>query len=108
MSRYLFIQSQDPFTEVRTGVQFELAGQLAEAGHQVRVLLVQNGVAAARQEARCDHFDALRKQGVTLLADPFALRQREIDEADLKEAIAVSDVDVVIDAMLAGDKVIWN
>lgn len=108
MSRYLFIQSQDPFTEVRTGAQFELAAQLAEAGTQVRMLLVQNGVAAARRGAQCDGLDTLRQQGVTLLADTFALRQREIGEAQLKEAIAISDVDVVIDAMLAGDKVIWN
>ena len=29
MSRYLFIQSQDPFTETRTQAQYELAGSLA-------------------------------------------------------------------------------
>lgn len=108
MSSYLFIQSQDPFTEVRTAAQFELAGQLAAAGNPVCVLLVQNGVVAARQGAQCAGFDALREQGVTVLADHFALQQREIARHQLKPAIAVSDVDVVIDAMLAGDKVIWN
>lgn len=108
MSRYLFIQSQDPFTEVRTAAQFELARQLAAAGHAVRLLLVQNGVVAARQGAQCAGFDLLPEQGITVLADHFALRQREIAPGQLKSAIAVSDVDVVIDAMLAGDKVIWN
>ena len=35
MSNYLFIQSQDPFTETRTRHQYDLALQLFEAGHQV-------------------------------------------------------------------------
>lgn len=108
MSRYLFIQSQDPFTEVRTGAQFDLARRLVEAGHQVSLLLVQNGVTAARQGADCGAFDALRGQGVTLLADTFSLQQREIGQEHLKDAIDVTELDVVIDAMLAGDKVIWN
>lgn len=108
MSRYLFIQSQDPFTEVRTAAQFELVRQLAAAGNPVRLLLVQNGVVAARQGAQCAGFAALREQGVSLLADGFALRQREIATHQLQPAVTVSDVDVVIDALLAGDKVIWN
>lgn len=108
MSRFLFIQSQDPFTEVRTAAQFDLARRLVEAGNQVSVLLVQNGVTAARRGAQCGGFDALAGQGVQLLADPFSLRQREIEAEHLKDAIEVADLDVVIEAMLAGDKVIWN
>lgn len=108
MSRYLFIQSQDPFTEVRTTAQFDLARRLVEAGNEVRMLLVQNGVIAARRGAVCGDFDALSGKGVTLLADTFSLRQREIDADQLKEAIAAVDVGIVVDAMLAGDKVIWN
>lgn len=108
MARYLFIQSQDPFTEVRVHAQFDLARRLVAAGNQVRLLLVQNGVSAARRGARCESFDALSGHGVGLLADEFALQQREIDGAQLKNAVAVAGVDLVIDAMLAGDKVIWN
>ncbi len=108
MSRYLFIQSQDPFTEVRASAQYDLARRLVEAGNEVFLLLVQNGVTAARQGAKCDSFDALPGQGVRVLADEFSLKQREIDTSHLKASVAPVGIHVVIDAMLAGDKVIWN
>ena len=108
MSDYLFIQSQDPFTEVRTEHQFALAGQRYDAGHNVRLLLVQNGVTPAHKGARSVHFDKLLKWGVPVLADNFSLKQRQILEKDLKENIASSSLDTVIDALLDGEKVIWN
>ncbi|MBF1802199.1 DsrE family protein [Alloalcanivorax profundimaris] len=108
MSQYLFIQSQDPFTESRTRHQFDLIGQLHEAGHDVSVLLVQNGVTPARRGARTGSFDRLLDWGVPVLADTFSLEQREIDDADLKDNIGLSSLHVVIDAMLANGKVIWH
>lgn len=108
MSDYLFIQSQDPFTEVRCAAQYQLARQLRDAGHQVRVLLVQNGVVPARRNARDEAFDALIASGVTVSADGFSLKQREIEAPDLKADVAVGDVGDAVDALLAGSKVIWN
>ena len=108
MSRYLFIQSQDPFTEARTQAQYELAGSLAANGHEVRVLLVQNGVLAARRNAANIQFNRLCGTGVTLLADALSLQQREIDTAELKPAVKPAEIGIVIEAMLNGDKVIWN
>mgnify|MGYP003626314494 CR=1 FL=1 len=107
MSDYLFIQSQDPFTETRAGHQYRLAQQLREAGHGGTVLLVQNGVVPARQEAPSRPFASLLKAGVKL-ADEFSLRQREINDEQLKAGIAVCDMGAAIDAMLASHKVIWH
>jgi predicted peroxiredoxin len=108
MSRYFFIQSQDVFTEVRTSAQFNLAKNLARKGNSVSILLVQNGVVAARKGARSEQIDALLNGSVTVLADNFSLEQREIDVNNLKSNIKVSSINVVIDALLNGDKVIWN
>lgn len=108
MSHYLFVQSQDTFTETRAAGQYQLAGQLHEAGHRVTLVLVQNGVTPARRNARCDHFDELLDQGIRVIADDFSLQQREIDSSQLKDSVAVGDLEAVIDAMLAGHKVIWN
>lgn len=108
MSNYLFIQSQDPFTEVRTRHQFDLAMQLHAAGHPVQLLLLQNGVTPARQGARCEPFDNLLQAGVPVAADDFSLRQRQMSQDDLKPAVAVQPITVVIDALLDGHKVIWN
>lgn len=108
MSDYLFIQSQDPYTEARTGLQYELAAQLHDAGHTVRLLLIQNGVAPARKGARETQFDSLLAGGVTVLADRFSLEQREIESEDLKHPVSISNIDVAISSLLDGHKVIWN
>ncbi|WP_101675101.1 DsrE family protein [Alloalcanivorax mobilis] len=108
MSHYLFIQSQDPFTETRAARQYELVGDLYDAGHDVTLLLVQNGVTPARQAARSPVFDRLLEWGVPVIADGFSLRQREMQESDLKDAVEIGDVSLAIDALLDGHKVIWN
>lgn len=108
MADYLFIQSQDPFTEVQSIHQYQLAQDLAEAGHGVVVLLVQNGVAPARLSAVSDAFDKLLCSAVTVLADDFSLQQWEISTPQLKDRIHVADVSVAVDALLAGHKVIWH
>ena len=108
MSDYLFIQSQDPFTEARAKAQYDLATRLAQAGHQVRMLLVQNGVSVAREGARCTAFEALSASPVTLLAEKLSLVQREIETQQLKSGIRTGELGIVVDAMLAGEKVIWN
>lgn len=108
MSQYLFIQSQDPFTETRTQQQYQLIGQLHEAGHQVAVVLVQNGVVPARRGARSEAFDRLLATGVTVHADSFSLRQRELDDGALKDRVGTCEPHLVIDALLAGHKVIWH
>ena len=108
MSEYLFIQSQDPFTETRAPGQYDLAKRLANAGYEVKILLVQNGVTVARQGAKSEAFDALKNTAVNIFADNFSLEQREIEINQLKYGVQTSDLDIVIDAMLAGKKVIWN
>lgn len=108
MSDYLFIQSQDPFTEARTLSQYQLAQTLHNAGHKVSMLLVQNGVTPARQGAQSPSFDALQQSGVVVTADVFSLQQREITPQQLKGHVTPGHLDAVIDAMLAGHKVIWN
>ncbi|MGP4845808.1 DsrE family protein [Marinobacter sp. 1Y8] len=108
MSDYLFIQSQDPYTEARAEHQYRLATQLHDAGHTVRLLLIQNGVTPAREGARVTQFDSLLTGGVTVLADRLSLEQREIAPDDLKQPVRVSEIDVAIESLLAGHKVIWN
>lgn len=108
MSDYLFIQSQDPFTETRTANQYKLAADLHAAGHNVTVLLVQNGVIPARSQAKTPDFDQLLNSGVTVAVDEFALQQREIPTNALKKPITLAQLDLAVDALLAGHKVIWN
>jgi intracellular sulfur oxidation DsrE/DsrF family protein len=108
VANYLFIQSQDPFTETHTATQFGLIRQLREAGNTVAVLLVQNGVTATRSGAKAAAFDQLLDGGIDVMADSFSLQQREIATAQLKPGVRAGAIEVVADALLAGHKVIWN
>ena len=108
MSKYLFIQSQDPFTETSSSNQYRLAQDLLLAGNTVTALLVQNGVMPARQKAISKEFDALLNSTVVVIADKFSLQQREISNNELKNNIYVGTLEHAIDALLAGHKVIWN
>lgn len=108
MSNYLIIQSQDPFADARTKSQYELINNLASGDNTVTVFLVQNGVMPAMKSSIFRCFDALLDQNINILADSFSLEQRQITVEKLKSGVLPADVDVVINAMISGQKVIWN
>lgn len=109
MSEYFFVQSQDPLSESRCEHQYRLMASLAEAGHTVQVLLVQNGVMPARAGAHAPELAPLLDlAGMTVYADDYSLQQRHMDTGQLKPGVQIASVDRVISAMLAGHKVIWH
>jgi predicted peroxiredoxin len=108
MSRYLLIESRDPFDSNDTGFCRDLATQLAAADNEVTLFLVQNGVLPARPGARAGDLAGLAGAGVCVLADSFSLKERGIDEKRLAAGIAAAPLDVVLDALAEGAKVIWH
>ena len=108
MPRYLLIESRDPFDSNDTGFCRDLATQLAAAKNEVTVFLVQNGVLPARSGARSGDLTKLAGAGVKVLADSFSLKERGIDEKGLASGVAAAPLDVVLDALAEGAKVIWH
>ena len=108
MPRYLLIESRDPFDSNDTGFCRDLATQLAAAKNEVTVFLVQNGVLPARSGARSGDLTKLAGAGVRVLADSFSLKERGIDANNLAPGIAAAPLDVVLDALAEGAKVIWH
>jgi sulfur transfer complex TusBCD TusB component (DsrH family) len=106
MSEYLLIESRDPFESNDVGYYYELAGGLAKAKDQVTVLLVQNGVLAARRGASAPGLRALVAAGVKVLADEFALAERGITR--LADGVGSAPIDVVVDHLEAGHKTLWH
>jgi hypothetical protein len=106
MSSYLLIESRDPFDSADTGFCRDLASRLAAAGHSVTLFLVQNGVLPARAGCSAPGFAELARAGVEVLADDFSLRERAIER--LQPEIKASAIDVVIDRMADGCKLIWH
>ena len=106
MDHYLLIESRDPFESNDVSYFYELTKGLVAAGNEVTLLLVQNGVLAARPSAHSATLSALRQCGVTVLADDFSLRERGI--ATLAEGVVTAPIDVVIDHLEAGHKTLWH
>jgi sulfur relay (sulfurtransferase) complex TusBCD TusD component (DsrE family) len=108
MSPYLLIASRDPYTHGGARRCYELAAALAGEGHPVTLFLVQNGVLPARPSPAARELEALSQRGVRVLADAFSLRERGIADGRLAAGVAPAPLDVVIEALAAGAKVLWH
>src|SRR5262245_27549757 len=110
MPGYLLIESRDPFDCADSKNFFDLAQALArdKASAPVTLFLVQNGVFPAR---KCEHspaLAALKKGGVDVLADEFSLKERGIKAGNLIPEVKSAALDVVLDQMEQGRKVLWH
>ena len=107
MSRYVFIQSRDPFEARDPQFLEETAIAVKERGHEVTVFLVQNGVLAARQSTR--RLERLMTAGVTVLADDLSLRERGISHEELAPNVRESGIGALVDAIVQENtKAIWH
>jgi hypothetical protein len=108
MTKYLLIETRDPFESGDVAFCHDLARRLVAEGNQVTLYLVQNGVLPARSGARTAGLDGLVQAGVEVLADDFSLRERGIPAGRLQAGIKSSPLDVIIDGLAEGCKVIWH
>lgn len=109
MSKYLVIESRDPFDSADVQNLYELAGGLTEQADELTVYLVQNGVLPTRRgSAAAKQLTTLAK-GAAVLADDFSLRERGIREDDLAEGVRVAGVETLVDLLAEdGRKVLWH
>ena len=108
MSRYLLIESRDPYSSIDPRGYAALASQLKLAGHEVALFLVQNGVLPVRGDARCPELrDAIGAQ-VEVLADDFSLRERGIDATRLVPGVRSAPLALVVERLASGWKTFWH
>jgi sulfur relay (sulfurtransferase) complex TusBCD TusD component (DsrE family) len=108
MSKYMLIESRDPFDSNDVAFTYELASDLVKAGHEVALLLVQNGVLAARRGANADGLATAIGAGVRVLADELSLGERGIANERLAAGVTPTPIDIVIDHMAEGHKTLWH
>jgi len=108
MSNYLLLGSRDPFSSRDADNVFDLAVQLKNAGNEVTLFLLENGVLAARAGADVPGLQAALDAGVKVQADSFALKERGITTARLNAKVDEAPLDVVVDHLAAGHKTVWN
>jgi hypothetical protein len=107
MSQYILMQSKSPWSSRAVADFYELASRFANAGHDVTLFLVQNGVLAARREAQDPDLRELRGR-VKIVADDFSLRERAIDKFDLAAGVSPAPIEEVVRLLAAGAKALWN
>lgn len=107
MSKYLLIESRDPFESAAMRGHVELAAGLRQAGAEVALYLVQNGVLGCRAGADAAELGEALAAGVELLADDFSLRERGIGDGDLLRGVRPAAIDVVVSRLAGGWKVIF-
>ena len=109
MTKYLFIESRDPFESRDVRFVEETATALKQRGHEVTVFLVQNGVLAARKNGSENYLNRLANAGVILMADEFSLCERGIQTAEVGTGIQQSNMEALVDALVqANTKGIWH
>jgi predicted peroxiredoxin len=108
MAKYLLIASRDPFEYNDVGDYYDIAKGLAQAGNEVILFLVQNGVLPARKSACSSVLEEVAAAGVTVLADDFSLRERGITPERLTTSVSPAPLDTVIDQLVDGAKTMWN
>ena len=104
----MLIESRDSFEYGDVGYFLELASDLAEAGNEVTLFLVQNGVMMARNGAQTS-LQELVKTRVSVLADEFCLKERAISDGSVLAGVTIGDVDTLVDLLAAdGVKAVWH
>jgi len=109
MNSYVFIESRDPFESRDTEFIVETATTLKKSDNEVIIYLVQNGVLAVRQKAVGSHLARLAKEGITLMADDFSLRERGIVATEMISGVQESNVAELIEVLVRNNtKAIWH
>jgi sulfur transfer complex TusBCD TusB component (DsrH family) len=109
MTQYVFIETRDPFESRDTEFVARTAVSLKQRGNNVTVFLVQNGVLAARKNAKRTDISYMSEAGVILLADDFSLKERGIQTQELATGVSESSIDSLVDLLVGEEtKAIWH
>jgi predicted peroxiredoxin len=108
LKSYLIIQSEDHLTQCSAEKHYALASALAETGNRVWMLLVQQGVGVALKNVENSIFQQLLNSKVKIYADSYALAERGLETTELHDGIHITALDIIVERLLAGDKVIWH
>lgn len=108
MSRYLLIESRDPFESSDCDTYAELIQGIADRGNETTLFLVQNGVLAAKKGSKCNAKIAeLLKKKVQVVADRFSLKERAVHQ--LMEGVETVDLGKIVTGFMEQKtKVIWH
>ena len=104
----MIVESQDLFEAGHARSTLDLAKNLAKNGSSVEIVFVQNAVLGLRGQEFAGIFAETAKAGVKFHADLLSLQARGIRGDDIPGFVVPTSLDLVIDAMADGKKMIWH
>src|SRR5262249_14987343 len=107
MSKYLLIESRDPFESHEVSYFYDLAASLTAEG-EVTLFLVQNGVLPARRCGESRRLTGLAAAGVGGRADDFSRGGRGIRPDRLAPGVVPAPLDLVIEELAKGHRALWH
>ncbi|MCT2589606.1 DsrE family protein [Streptomyces sp. N2-109] len=108
MKRYLLIESQGTWAGPNAARFIEDACVLAEAGNEVSLFLVQDGVFAVADGAS-ELLKRLAESGGNVLVDDFSTAQRALPARSLPSHVKQVGMDTVVQELFAdGCQVVWH
>ncbi len=105
MKKYFLIESRNPWDSQQVDRNYQIAADLAKAGNEVTLFMVENAVLATRSSAKSNGLTNLKR--VKLLADDFSLKERGIMPSEIFRDVEVASINAVVDAMANRQKMIW-
>jgi predicted peroxiredoxin len=108
LSRYLLIESRDPWEAGESRYFYDLATDLASKGHDVVLFLIQNGVLGVRKGSSSSLVQKAVDARVKVLLDDFSLRERGIDDGERTGGTTLSNVETLVDLLAEGRKAMWH
>jgi predicted peroxiredoxin len=108
LSKYVLIESRDPWESGEVGYFYDLAADLAGKGHDVVLFLVQNGVLGVRKGSSSTLVQKAVEARVKVLLDDFSLRERGIDDGERTNGAAVAGIEALVDLLAEGRKALWH
>jgi predicted peroxiredoxin len=108
LSKYVLVESRDPWDSGETQHFYSLASDLAGKGHDVVLFLVQNGVLGVRKGISSALVQRALDARVRVLLDDFSLRERGIEDGERTGGTTVVGIDVLVDLLAEGRKALWH
>lgn len=109
MSTYLFFESRSTWESNEVYGLLDLAEQLCLDGHQVALVLIQNGVLMLRGTAEPQICRLAEYPGIHLWVDDVSLQSRSIEPSTLPDHVQVITMDRVVHVLTRPDcKPVWH
>lgn len=110
MSKYLFIESRDPFESNDAAQTYSVVKELQSQGHKITLYLIQNGVFSIRNNAsKVSLARLISEKNISIYADDYSIEERGITQGEIAAGIKIAPIEILVDFLMEDAcKSIWH